>query len=462
VRAASASLLAALVAAALGLAVGWVLWHSPPEPSDGESSTSTEGDVVRPVAVGDVDSPDRPTPIVSVETPSASLPHERRSGAEAPATLASAPPARRLYDPEVLRERLLAEYRGIAGRAMPEDYLEEALVEGDRRIEATPGDLARRWADRQRLRDDLGEISDPVELLLQARGNASVSLVGLGRAEPAPERSGSPLDMEAAPSPGERAVHFVSGVVPTKKVLLVEEVKIRARLGTGSQRGTFEATFGGQTIAFRDATRALRGTFRGRALVQPFTEDRVRLAVSAGVGEVRLRGRLLDADAPHEGLADFRWIPSDSEGFLLDGPVVVQVSAGSRREVDVNLQGATSMNPKSVTFADREVWNRSLAQEPAVGFVYLDGGGFVPPGKAYRIERISWRAKFAHTNGQFEVRKPGGAGGRIHANGGPANSAHGDWTGELVLRPGQEKNVVVRATRGTVGEATFHGRLVDK
>ena len=458
--------LAAVGGVAVGLTLGWLAFHEPRPEDVAPGAGGAEEPARRPAT--------RAADAVGGRT-AAAPESDGQGGVDGPAVAAQVdgggpsavsvgpslsvaappPPERTLYDAVEFQERLERAFRAATGRDMDPDALDVALREGDRLFGGAPSTIGRRWSDRERLKDEHGEIGEPVDLLLQVRAygsNGEVSLVGESNG-PA-KASPSPIVLDEVEGPP--AVYVRGGVIPAKKVLVVEQVELQATLGHKGTEGRVRIEVG-ETLAMRSGSARLRGTFRGSATIVPFGEPRAKLVVSHGAAEVRVRGRLVPEDATVVR-APLR-LDGSSEGFLEGGEVRLQAIASSSQRVGVHLGGAPTRNRPPVEIATRDLWGREPPDPRGVaGAVFSERAGLIPPGTVFEVERIVWRTRFTGPNGRFELSARGTPNVRVLAN--QETPREGEWRGRVKVQPGDEEAITVQVQNGATGEAVVYGRLV--
>lgn len=320
-------------------------------------------------------------------------------------------------------------------------------------------------------RTAFGTLGDPPTLLVQARGTGYVRLDDGYREG---HWSRAPLDMtSSAESARHLDVYVRTGVVPLDRVLVLEEVKVRAWLGTAAHgpgglpgKGAVGLRVGGydiSTLTGQDGEEVV-GSLRGLVLVRPPRESiPIQLNLNSARVELSAVGRFVSLQ---EGWAPqpeypFRWVPEGEDGVLGDDPVVLQVLAdhGGGNPRKVMLNGSTYRIER---VARSDLWDDQLdlaRNRASVG--YVRGGGTVPRGHAFRVTRIDWRARLdpgGTRNSNFTVRYQGRDLVEVRAPDGIRPS--GTWTGEVDVEPGQEGRFEIECSYFGMGEAVVHGSLV--
>ncbi len=403
----------------------------------------------------------------------------------AAATLAAPPPP----DEERSVRRLVADSaRTTLGGELPADYLDEAVRLAKQGIDGQPKMQGMVFARREAMRRRLGELGSPWEIVVQIRTSSQKSF-DLGYLED--ERRGknvstTPLDVDQAiqPHKSEDAIHVRSGVAPAGQTAVLESVEIHGHFGAPSQRdGRVSVSFGNASlpeIRGRGPTRVrLEGTRQAHRFTG-FGGGDARIDVYYAAVEVVFKGRWSPqtSDARVEE-KPFRAMLVEGDGFIRPGPIRIQVWAdhGGGNPHTAFLDGTNNGYIRAI--ADRPVWDdlvelRKARQSSTFG----SNVGVVPPGKVLRIRRIDWRARFGEftTNSQFAVQ----AGGtqivalkgpelvsdeeqkaRVKAGSATEEFRSGTWTGELLVRSGEESRTSLNCSYYVLGEAVFDGELID-
>ncbi len=326
-------------------------------------------------------------------------------------------------------------------------------------------------------REALGTLDDPPTLLVQARGTGYVALDDGDAAYRASHWSRTPLDLSSGPESARHLdVYLRAGVVPLEQVLVLEEVKVRAWLGTAAQgpgglpgRGSVGLRVEGyevSTLTGQDGEEVV-GSLRGFVLVRP-PRQRIPIQLNLNAARVELSavGRYVSLEegwAPQQETYPFLWVPEGEDGVLGDEPVLLQVLAdhGGGNPRKVMLNGATYRIER---VARSDLWDDQLdlaRNRASVGRVR--GGGAVPRGHVFRVTRIDWRARLdpgGTRNSNFTVRYQGRVLVEVRAPDGINPS--GTWTGEVDVEPGQEGRFEIECSYYGMGEATVHGALVPR
>jgi hypothetical protein len=187
-------------------------------------------------------------------------------------------------------------------------------------------------------------------------------------------------------------------------------------------------------------------------------EGRVQLVGSDITISVEIHGRLVpDAEGEAEPTRQLLM----GEGWLTGEPVLMQVRAdhggGNDRKVYLNgkLYRIDALEPGSI-------WEDSPDLDRRGSFAHYRGCGLVPPGKAYRVTRIEYRAR-------LDPRQKAGSrmticvGGKdeVKADASQGGSVAGTWTGDVLVVPGRESDVSVTCNYYGLAEITVFGELVD-
>jgi hypothetical protein len=368
--------------------------------------------------------------------------------------------------PGTVAARLRQAYREASGgEELPRDFLDEAVRRAQQNVDSIPLASARHWLQRDQLRKRIGELTDPVEIVLQARGRTSISLEGPPQNQPT--LAAGPLDVDRAVDrnkPPERWMR--GGLVPVGRVLVVEEVEFRCRLGADRSSGEFSANLAGADVLRWSGTDlTLRGRCRGTIHVRPFHESSTSLSVSDAAGELTLRGRLFDAASPLPPPSRMRWVAGSGEGFLERGPVRLQVMAphGGGNPHSLSLSGVHNAYVRARS--ERPVWSDTLDPEKFGDLVHAEGAGFVPPGMAFEVRGARWRARLqkGQSHSSFSVTLSGTRLARI--TGEQQESVEGSWSASanepVRIRPGQESEVGVTASYHAMAELVVEGDLVS-
>ena len=86
----------------------------------------------------------------------------------------------------------------------------------------------------------------------------------------------------------------------------------------------------------------------------------------------------------------------------------------------------------------------------------------MPPGKAYRIRRIEYRARLDAGSlylSDFRIRIDGKD--VVHETADRGDSPRGVWTGDVTIRRGQEKTVSMTCSYYGLAEIFVYGELID-
>ena len=312
--------------------------------------------------------------------------------------------------------------------------------------------------DRERQRAEMGEIRGS-PLLLQVRGPGNVRAYL--------NRPGTMASFEIAPpaTDGEVQVHVTGGIVPPGRIFLIERVRILAQLGSADNRrgGILGIDLPGTPhLQWRNEQRRIEFELTGRQILRHGEESSVRLQVSRGAASMEIHGRLV-SEAEGEAIATRPLITGEGEGFLTSGPVLMQVLAahGGGNPNTLTLAGQPNMYLDALSI--ESLWNEARDLRSARDSrYYYRGCGRVPPGKAFRITRIHYRARLdpqGSSHSDLRIR----AGGKtvIETDASKQKAIEDVWNGDLLLRPGDENKVSLTCSYYAMAEMTVYGELVD-
>lgn len=258
------------------------------------------------------------------------------------------------------------------------------------------------WLEqRVALQEKRGLAEDgPLTVELRARGRQQIE--GDDLPGKLAQSQFDPLDAGTRETEG---VGVVGGVPRLGREFVVERVEIDARLGRGSSGdGEIEVSWGGDSYEASVRSNHIRAVFEGAS--KPLWLGDLKLDVSDGVARVRFVGRVVARDAAPE-VRPFAWRADDCVGFLRDGAAIrIQIAAGHGGGT-VHLTGAT--NGRIEEFSPRPVWD---ANADLGGLkrstCWTEDAGVLPPGFAFRLTRIDWRARLqgGNSHSTFEVEAP--------------------------------------------------------
>jgi hypothetical protein len=239
---------------------------------------------------------------------------------------------------------------------------------------------------------------------------------------------------------------------------VIEEVRLRFAIGPD---GNASLRLGGQEVFKCRGERTVLVRLVGLHRVPHGREQRVALNVYRAAARAELRGRLATT-AEADGLADrpFR-MAGEGEGFLSDRPAVLQVLAdhGGGNPRRVFLDGSTY---RIDSIVPGNIWSEEPnLRERRNSIAHYENCGLIPPGKAYRVTRILYRVILDEAKGRrsrFDIRI---GGEKIEGDAAEHARHEGDWSGDLLLHPGDETKVVVTCHYFGLAEMTVYGELVD-
>jgi hypothetical protein len=430
-----------LLGLAAGFGAGWVLFSSESGTRATTPARPRSADVPKAHEVPIADD-DAPSPEARGETPGPTGETARR-WVEA-------------LERTIVRAMVLDAYRTREGDDAPapaEDLLEAAVDEVLRRADETRRNHAA-WVglvipSRARRRAEVGEIrASPLLLQVRAFSHATAQLSRAGNS--------GPLDIEPPLAADERRVHVSGGTVPPGKVFLVERVLLRAR----TERGRCSLSL--PRCGHLQWEMAVSVELRGLVPWLHGLGD-VQLAGSHWAASAELHGRLVPAAEANElPRAHLRMVTGSGDGWLTKEPVVLQVIAdhggGSDRKVrlDGTVYRIDTLAPDDLWTETPDLRNRRRSS------AHYRGCGLVPPGKAYRITRIDYRAILDERENQhsrFVIEAMGAK--LVEENAVNGARVVGSWTGEILIPPGREDTVAVVCNYYGLGEAVVYGTIVD-
>ena len=401
-----------------------------------------------------------------------------------PPTLAMPPAA----DEDALIRRLVADAaRAKLGGELPRDYLDEAVLRIQRYEASLPRTLGVELAGREKIRRRIGELPPSWEVVIQLRSASTVS-ADLQEYEHGGRRvdaSKSPLDVTLPIETRDERyrVYVHSGVAPIGQAAILESIDVRGQFGTPWETyGRVDLNFDGRARQELRGKGATHVRFEGSLRAPWFTgfgsNDATVSAESAAV-EVVFRGRWSPRDAgPEIKDRPFRAVVTESPGYLGTGQIRLQVLNTGHGGGFLFLDG--TRKSASERASDHSIWDDSIEwkklREPAA---FSSGTGLVPPGKALRVRRIDWRVRFGNfgsssrlvmkVNGRDEISIKGEDVGtreeqraRAIADTVVEEFRTGTWTGEVLIRPGEEMETSLQCEPAALGEAVFDGELIDE
>jgi hypothetical protein len=370
--------------------------------------------------------------------------------------------------PEALSvfEEACAIYRRFEHAEMPDDLAAEAL---DRSGKVLPVQLARFAARYERLREQVGTLRDPRDILLEIR-DGDVDLVGEGMRKegcvlsPVPSSLAEPLG-----NLGKGWAYARCGVIPLGQVLVIErvdlEVRMSARYSWKGPRRCELRIANDPLLAVGWTAGAMRLVYRGRAFVLPGEEHLTRLSADLGsFASVRLSGRLVpQATLAELEAMEFRAVVEESTGFLQRGPILMQVLAdhGGGRPRTLCMDGSHNLGIDRMV--ERNLWSGKVdVRELQNSTAYVKGGGIIPPGHVFLLRRVEYRAGLDPDGRRQSTMVIRAGKETLVAVGADADtSPSGTWRGHIPIRPGEEQTVSLSCGYYALGEARFYGRLVE-
>ena len=470
----------AALAFVVGVAVGaLVVYRSPHRGTTGADSRPGEAETLDESAARG--------PVAAVLPSSTGRPEAPAEAAPPVPTLATPPGSDGVHS---IRRQVADAARASLGGDLPGDYLDEAERLARQYAGYQPKFQGENFARRERARRRLGELGTPWEIVVQIRTKSSrrFDLAELDEPRRGPVLSTTPLDVEQPlrPYAEDEATYVHSGVAPAGQMPILESVEVRGQFGWRPRDvGRVSIVVGNQSLANirgRGATHTrLEGAQRMSPSFTGFGSGDVTVAVESAAVEVSFRGRWAPITSDARGdEKPLRVVLATGDAYIGPGSNRLQVLAdhGGGNPHTASLDG--THNGYIRTISQRSVWDDSIelrrARESAT---FGSNIGLVPPGKVLRIRRIDWRARFGgfSSHSQFAVQ----AGGlEIVALAGPKlvgeeeakrreqaravveESRSGTWTGEVLVRPGEESQTSITCSYYVLGEAVFDGELIDE
>jgi hypothetical protein len=351
-------------------------------------------------------------------------------------------------------------FREIDGTDMPSDLEREARLRARGEMPVILSFFAVAYERDRRV---AGTMTDPAAVLLQVR-HGRVNLLGQGSTA-----SHTPLDLDKPRNSGTRGLsHVEGGVIPLGQVFVVERIEMEARCGVSGNRmregGLNLRLPRAQVLNLRDLVAPrLKLVYQGRQLVRPGEARQVLLEARNSVASAQLRGRFVardEADAIER--IPFRAVEGESEGFLQDGPILIQIlvpHAGGNAHA-VHLDGSRDGRIRNMSRLD--LWPgpvdlRTLQDSTA----HTVGCGPIPPGHAFVITRIDYRVRLdpkKSNHSEFGVMAARKSLVQWKASQGTDHA--GTWEGEVRVESGKERTFQVSCSYFAMVEARITGRLV--
>lgn len=370
-----------------------------------------------------------------------------------------------------LETRIRRAYAKLSGgEKIPADLLSQTVDQIERSYDHAPTAYANQAWKREQLRQKVGEIENPVEIIFQTSRYVSLhgadNPYGVRKFEEAP----FPLERDAKGKvPGKH--YLKGGLIPLGHVLIIESVDLEV-LWSDRSRGQVSVGGAGR-IQIDQAGTAARARYEGHAIVYPRSDQTVFLSVRGGAAKAVLRGRLITRDAWTTELGaggrprmhGMKRVHFEGEGLLTPGPVKIQISSAYGARID-GLMPSSRLNAKRDTVTEHEVWHEDrFPEKKHRNLIYYENGGAIPHGMVYEVTRIDYRAKFAPDRkkyrGSLSVRL-----GRERIvetaakESGP--TLEGTWRGTVRIRRGRESDLYFQVGQRTIAELVIHGRLIDE
>lgn len=468
---------AGIAAVAVAFAAGWLVRDvTAPVGTVETASDAPAATSVRATTSPDAD-PARESP-GDATTPRTSTPHEQGAPSEANGLTARRPgradatPFRTAADFRQAIESRWDAAHPASERPLDDDFqfaAQEARARSDadhavaaRSAETQVEAQVRALAAALELRAQRGTASaGPLTIELRARGRKSVC---------AADRPGP---LAAAPFEPAEAIRRenegvgVVGPLPTRGLeFVLERIEVEAQSGRERHR-TGQVIVGSAGWAWhaRIAAHPVVAVFETSEVCDL---ERLRLEVTDASARVRFSGRAVPRGTPVERRPCV-WVADRSRGFLrTETPVRVQIVAdhggGNPRTVD--LAGIPNMYLDGTS--DTPVWDdaadvRKLPSSRA----WTSDAGLVPPGHVFRVQRIDWRVRLrgGERHSRFDVGWRGGRADLVAV--GPPDDVpkdapadvSGTWTGDLVVRQGEEDRLTITCHYFGMADVTVWGRL---
>ena len=394
---------------------------------------------------------------------------------------------------EDLRPRIARLAAAELGDPLPADALDEAVRQAAASIAGTPGAYAHQAAVRESLRRRLGDLGDPWEIVVEARASDQVrfDLDDMGVPNRSSALSATALDVDRPVSrrSPEDALFVRGGLPPLGRAMLLESIVIQGDFGPPEDgSGSVSLDVGGSLPDVRGQG-ATTVRLAGERVENTYGQlPRWRVTVRQAAARVTFRGRLV---APRSSSPrDFRVVTAESEAPVLSLPVTLQVAVPhvGGNPCTIRLDGTIGDHARSVSGQPvyDEVATKKSMEGTRDAAAWARAAGWVPAGKALRVRRVDWRARFADplsdhseltvTVGGHElvsIRRlkdlfPGSPVDRAamerarRKEKDPAPEFRsGSWAGEILVRAGEETNTKLTAAYFTLAEAVLYGDVVD-
>lgn len=479
-------------AVTVAFAAGWLVRASVESPTE-ETTVESEGG--EPPRRGESGSDDRraasgvPTGDVPAAgatddaTPAKPAAGKSSPAKSAPGRTAGASPGRATRP----LERTSADYRaGIAeafardhaGFATPSDAaLDVAAARALQKVDAMRravgsapanaiAEQVRILADHEKLRARIGTLSGAATVELCARGRVSLNATDQ-QAGP----SSAVFDPWSPPAANERdSKSLRGGVLDGEDVFVIEAIHVEGTLAGPRGRSPeirFSVPGAGETL-WKGTMPRVGASFRGCAVVGSRELSTLQVGVEDAAVRVRYTGRVVPATTAPPS-ARFTMDTANAVGFLRTSvPIRLQVLAdhGGANPRTLDISGAG--NGRFSSFATTSIWDDSLdLLKNTKSVAFADGAGLVPPGCVFHVEQIAWRARLSKEQGKrsrFDLaigpdptKDQSGGVRRIADPDGEFTSGTG--TGDVAVRPGEEKDIALTCHYFGMAEAVITGRL---
>ena len=356
-----------------------------------------------------------------------------------------------------VRKRVIEAYRRRTGadKEPPADLLEAGLREVQRKVDSQRVAWAN-WVgsalhDREKARAVVGELTQtPIVFQIRTTQTATARL-------DRPGNSG-PLAIDPELHAHENSIHATTGLVPPGQVLIVE----RARLDVRLHGGEVEIKLPGLSVQRWKGKRRVSIQLVGLQLVHHGQEAALSLRGSRVAASLEVHGRVVsEAAAAAATVVPFR-MGGEVTGWLSAKPAVLQVYAdhggGNPRRVylDGSVHRIDALEPESI-------WSDTLdLRRGNDSRAHYRNCGLVPPGKAYRVRRIEYRARLDVRSPQHsDVRIAVGGKQVVRETAAGGERVRGVWTGDVRIRGGQEKGVSVTCSYYGLAEIIVYGELLE-
>ena len=353
----------------------------------------------------------------------------------------------------------------------PADLLDAATDEVERAVDRYREQMIRslggRLARREDLRRKIGEISDS-PLLLQGRTVNRLRLdptSGQHRDQSWRGLVDAPLDPRTPVREGERQAYVRGGAVPPGRTFVIERIRVVATLASEKRRRAPLLDLripGSAPLIWNGPPEPFEIELQGRFHLLHGSEKDIRMELAQGAASVELHGRLLPA-AEAAKLPSAPFAAHSGDGILDGEPVLLQVFAehGGGNPNTVTLDGRVNSYVDGLTTTN--LWSDTAdVGKQRMSLAHVRGVGRVPAGKVFIVRRIEYRARLNkrdRSHSDFEItvgdRKVVAITAEQEVN------PTGAWSGEVAIRPGEEKRVALTASMHALAEAIVFGDLVD-